>query len=86
VVLEKNGDQLDRSSENGRSITWSHEGKQILHAIKRRKANCIGLILRRNCLLKHVTEGNTKGRIELIGRRGRRSKQLLDDLKETRGH
>jgi hypothetical protein len=28
-----------------------------LHTTKRRKANWIGHILRRNCLLKHVIEG-----------------------------
>jgi hypothetical protein len=37
--------------------------RYILHTIKRRKANWIGHNLRRNCLLKHVTEGNTEGRI-----------------------
>jgi hypothetical protein len=31
-----------------------------------------------------VIEGKLEGRIEMIGRRGRRSKQLLDDLKEKR--
>jgi hypothetical protein len=40
--------------------------------------------LRRNCLLKHVIEGTLEGRIEMTGRRGRRRKQLLDDLKEKR--
>jgi hypothetical protein len=30
------------------------EERNILHTIKRRKANSIGHILRRNCLLKHV--------------------------------
>jgi hypothetical protein len=54
----------------------------ILHTIKRRKANWIGHILRRNCLLKHVIEGKLEGRIEMTDRRGRRRKQLLDDLKE----
>ena len=38
----------------------------------------------RNFLLTHVIEGEVEGRIEVIGRRGRRLKQLLDDLKETR--
>jgi hypothetical protein len=33
------------------------EDRNILHTIKRRKANWMGHILRRNCLLKHVTEG-----------------------------
>ena len=43
------------------------------------------LILCRNCLLQHVTEGKIEGRIEVAGRRGRRSKQLFDDLEEKRG-
>jgi hypothetical protein len=42
--------------------------------------------LRRNCLLTHIIEGNIEDGIEVTGRKGRRSKQLLDDLKETRGH
>jgi hypothetical protein len=61
-----------------------NEERNILHKIKRRKANWIGHILRRNCLLKHVIEGKLEGRIEMTGRRGRRCKQLLDDLKEKR--
>jgi hypothetical protein len=40
--------------------------------------------LRRNCLLKHVIEGKLEGRREMMGWRGRRRKQLLDDLKEKR--
>jgi hypothetical protein len=32
------------------------EERNILHTIKRRKANLIGHILCRNCLLKHVIE------------------------------
>jgi hypothetical protein len=40
----------------------------------------------RNCLLKNVIEGKIEGRIEMTGRRGRRRKQLLDDLKEKRGY
>jgi hypothetical protein len=39
------------------------EERSILHTIKRRKANWIGHILRRNCLLKHVIEGKIEGRI-----------------------
>jgi len=38
----------------------------------------------RNCLLKHVTEGKIEGRIEVTERRGRRSKQLPDDVKVKR--
>jgi hypothetical protein len=58
------------------------EERNIVHTIKRRKANWIGHILRGNCLLKHVIEGKLEGRIEVTERRGRRRKQLLDDLKE----
>jgi len=36
----------------------------------------------RNCLLKRVIEGKIYGRKEVTGRRGRRSKHLLDDVKE----
>jgi hypothetical protein len=60
------------------------EERNVLHTIKIRKANWIGHILRRNCLLKHVIEGKLEGRTEMTGRRGRRRKQLLDDLKEKR--
>jgi hypothetical protein len=60
------------------------EERNIVHTIIRRKANWIGHILRRNCLRKQVIEGKLEGRIEMTGRRGRRRKQLLDDLKEKR--
>jgi len=39
----------------------------------------------RNFFLKLVTAGKIERRIEVAGRRGRRSKELLDDLKEKRG-
>jgi hypothetical protein len=61
------------------------EERKILHAIRRRKTNWIGHILRKNCILKHVIDGKITGRVEKTGRRGRRRKQLLDDLKEKRG-
>ena len=35
-------------------------------------------------LPKHVTAGKIERTIEVTGRRGRRCKQLLDDLRETR--
>ena len=63
-----------------------NEQRNILHEISNRKANWIGHILRRNCLLQWVIEGNIKGGIEVTGRRGRRSRKLLDDLKERRGY
>jgi hypothetical protein len=61
------------------------EERNILHTVKRRKAKWIGHILHRNRLLKHVTEGKVEGRLEVTGRQGRRLKQLLYDLKETKG-
>ena len=60
------------------------EQRNILHEICKRKANWIGHILRRNCLLQRVIEGKIKGGIEITGRRGRRRRKLLDDLKERR--
>ena len=37
------------------------EQRYILHEISKRKANWIGHILRRNCLLQRVIEGKIKG-------------------------
>ena len=48
------------------------------YTIQRWKANWVGHVVRRNCPLKLVIEG----KIELTGRRWRRHKHLLDDLKE----
>ena len=39
-----------------------NEQRNILHEIRNRKANWIGHILRRNCLLKQVIEGKINGR------------------------
>jgi hypothetical protein len=60
--------------------------RNILHEIRKRKANCIGHILRRNCLLKHVVEGKIQGQIEVTRRRGRRREKLLDDLGDRKGY
>ena len=38
-----------------------NDQRNILHEISKRKANWIGRILRRNCLLKRVIEGKIKG-------------------------
>ena len=38
-----------------------NEQRNNLHAIRKRKANWIDHILRRNCLLKQVIEGKIKG-------------------------
>jgi hypothetical protein len=59
-----------------------NEQRNILHEIRKQKANWIGHILRRNCLLKQVIEGKIKGQIEVT----RRRKKLLDDLGDRRGY
>jgi hypothetical protein len=58
--------------------------RNILHEIRKRKAEWIGHILRRNCLLQRVTERKIQGRIEVTGRQGRKCRKLLDYLKERR--
>jgi hypothetical protein len=78
---------LDRSLNNEvfRRVMGA---KNILHTVKLRKANrqikikvnWFCPILRRNCILKHVIEW----RIEGMRKRGRRRKQLLDDVREKR--
>jgi hypothetical protein len=60
------------------------EQRNILYEIRKRKANWIGHILRRNCLLLRVTEG--KIGIEVTGKQERRRTKLLDDLMEKRGY
>jgi hypothetical protein len=71
---------------NGDVLLTVKGQRDILHEISKRKANWIGHILRRNCLLQRVIEGKTKGGIEVTGRRGRRRRKLLDDVTEMRGY
>ena len=54
------------------------EQRNILHEIRKRKANWIGHILR--------TEGKIQGGIKVTGRQGRRRTKLLDELKKRRGY
>jgi len=42
--------------------------------------------LHRNGLLRYIIEEKVEGRVEIAGRRGRKRKQLPDDLKETSGY
>jgi len=55
-------------------------GRKEGRKVERRKANCTGHSLHRNCFLKHAIEGRTG----VTGRRGRRRKQLLSNFKDTR--
>ena len=59
-----------------------NEQRNILHEIRKRRANWIGHTLRRNCLLKQVIDGKIKGEMEVT----RRHKKLLDDRKDKRGY
>jgi hypothetical protein len=54
------------------------EQRNIQH-VARMKVNWIGQILYEDCLSEQIVEG----KIERRGRRGRRRKQLLDNLKEN---
>jgi hypothetical protein len=60
------------------------EQRDVLHKIRKQKANWIGHILSRNCLLQQVIVGKIQGLIEMTGRQGRKRRKLLDDLKERR--
>jgi hypothetical protein len=44
------------------------------------------MILNSRIYNTQVIEGKIKGEIEVTGRRGRRCRKLLDDLKERRGY
>jgi hypothetical protein len=63
-------------------VEWRRKG--LSYTEKRMNANWIGHILRRNCLLKHIIKGKIVERIGVTGKRGRKHRQLLDDLKEER--
>jgi len=63
-----------------------NEQRTILNETRKRKANWIGHILHRNCLLKQVIEGKIKGEMDVTRRRGRRHTKLLDSLKDRRGY
>ena len=79
IVLEKDaeGSWTDRA-KNEDVLHRIKEDRNLLHTIKRRKANWMCHIWRRNCLLNHVIEGKIEGRIYVTARRGRRCKQPLD--------
>ena len=86
VVLEKDvGDNLDWSCEKW-SIRWNLRRKGILQTITRRKANSVGHVLRRNCLLNQVIEGKMEWSLGVVEMGIRRRKQPLDELKEMTGY
>jgi hypothetical protein len=62
------------------------EQRIILQEIRKRKANWISHVLRRNCLLQRVIEDRIQWGIEVTGRQETRRRKLLDDFKERRGY
>ena len=70
----------DRMKREG--VLHSQGGEEYPTYNKKRKANWIGHILHKNCLLKHVIEGKIEG----TARQSRRHKQQLGKLKDIREH
>jgi hypothetical protein len=68
--------------KNKKVLHGVKKDRNILHTMKRMQANWIGHILHRNCLPKNSIQGKVDG----SDRKMRNCKQLLDDLKETRGY
>jgi len=77
---------LTDSVRNEEVLHIVKENRNIVQTVKGRKDNWIGHSWHRNCLLKHVIEGKTEGRLEVMGGRGIRHKQLPDYLNEKRGY
>jgi hypothetical protein len=68
----------------GEVLHRAEDERNVLHSMKSRKDKLVSHKLRRNCLLKHVIARKIEGRVEVMRRCGRRGKQLLDGLKESR--
>jgi hypothetical protein len=98
AVDQKHLESFEMSCWRMEKISWTdHAGNEevlfrvkeqrnIPHEMCKRKANWIGHILRRNCLLQRVIEGKIQGGIEVTGRQGRRRRKLLDNIKKRRGY
>ena len=70
VLLEKDGEKIVWSDLVGNEVLHAVcKERNVLQAIKRSKADWIGHILRRNCLLRHVTEGKIEWSTAMTGRR-----------------
>jgi hypothetical protein len=73
------------TSEGWRRSVGMKLHRNIVTTIKN-KANSTCYILCSNGFLTHLIERQLGGRMEFMERRGRRSKQLLNDLQETTGY
>ena len=75
---------LTKRVRNGEILYRVKKERNVIHALKRWKANWIGFIFRRKCLLNQIIEGKVDGGIEGMERRGRILRQLLGNLQEKR--
>jgi hypothetical protein len=66
---------LEDIYRNDKVLLRVKEQKKILHDIRKRKANWIGHISRRNCILQRVTEGKIKGVIQVTERQEKRCRK-----------
>jgi hypothetical protein len=55
-------------------------GKELSTYSTKKKVNCLDHISRRNSTLKQVINGKIEGETEVKGRRGRRRRQILNDI------
>ena len=56
------------SVRNEEVLHRAKEERNIIHTTKRRKVDCIGCILCRNCALNRTIEGKVERGIEVTGR------------------
>jgi hypothetical protein len=79
VVLEEDEDQIDLSLKNEDELPRAKDEQNIMHNMKRRNPNWIYKFW-----VETDSEHIIEGKIESTGRRGRRRKKQLDDLKDTK--
>ena len=75
--------KLSEKLNNERVHERIGEKRTLLYNILHRKVNCIGHILKRNCLLHDPIERQMM-EVKVVGRKRRRKTQLLDDLRHRR--
>ena len=61
LVVARSSSEIPEGLMNNPVLLRVKEQVHILHEIRKRKANWIGHILHRNCLLQRVVEGKLKG-------------------------
>jgi hypothetical protein len=83
--MSRDGQVIRRLENYGMNIIIKGE-RNVLHTRRRGKANRIGHNWHRKFLLKKVLERKREESIDVNRKRGRRLKQLLEDLKEKRGY